>query len=353
MQFLALRKSEHVSVAFAQLVETLCSNLLIEAGVGDAPVEGVLRIRDVANRLGLATGPVADLRRAGIFQTRVALGTAFIFEGFVEAEIEAIATDIKRRCDLRSAARRLGISCHGVEQLMALGVLPLLDHQFFKARYGAPQTTTEALEALERRLLEQAHPQLNGKSIALHRAVQAIGGRQKPWGPILQALLNGEIPFAINNLTGAWSRRIIVDKNHVAVLRDLEFDPTAYRDFPYAQVMTRVDAGEVFNLPPGETIHLLRQFDSTAHCKDLPVSCVLEIAKQQIASVEISMRLRTSLARAHRHAAAHNLPRLHDVSWCRPTADRVVFGHLANGADLHGEQVRTCSGVSRREGKMI
>lgn len=83
--------------------------------------------------------------------------------------------------------------------------------------------------------------------ISIFEAGRYISGRPKPWGPIIQALLHGQIPFLIGNEDDSLMKRVSIAKSHLADLTKLTFHSELYAETDYELRWSQVDALEVLN----------------------------------------------------------------------------------------------------------
>ena len=199
---------------------------------------------------------------------------------------------------MASAASRLGISFHGVEQLICIGLLK--DHQepavriMFQRRQVSLQTFEQLLANVERCAV--ADP---GKAtIPLRRAVSVIGGREKPWGSIVHAIVAGRLRAHMKPATTRVSNssslvhRLQVAPDQLERLTSLTFDQNAHPGFVFANDVPWLDAQETLNL----TARLIMASvaaelgDAVLPSRRLDRASVIRLAKERISPAEISMR---------------------------------------------------------------
>lgn len=233
---------------------------------GAAIRASTIDLKTLSRLLGHGTQQLAQIRRRG------GLPTIFTLEGgravarYDAAEVAQIRRLFELRLSLERAAWLLGISYHGIEQLAAIKLLPTITHPYFPLRYGGPQTTLPGLQMLQKAIEvggtgSVTHP------IRLRSAVAVIGGRLKPWGPILQTLLSGAIHYRLDKAAGPLSQRLEIDRTSLPALANAHFNRQDYPSLSFADSMTRHDAGEALNLQPKEYTPLLKCYESANHVR--------------------------------------------------------------------------------------
>lgn len=243
---------------------------------GDAIRAITLDVKALAKLLGHGTQQLSRIRRLG------GLPAIFTLEGsravvrYDAAKVAEIRRIFEIRLSFERAAWLLGISYHGVEQLAAIRLLPTITNPYFPLRYGGPQTTLPGLQKLQQKIEAGANKSVP-EPIRLQSAVAVVGGRLKPWGPIVRALLDGAIPYSLNQTGGRLTRRIEIDRSSLAVLAQIRFERQRHPNIPFAESMTRHDAGEALNLQPKEYTPLLKCYESGDHVGSAEVALRLGI----------------------------------------------------------------------------
>ncbi|MBB3587130.1 hypothetical protein [Sphingomonas sp. BK481] len=217
---------------------------------------------------------------------------------FDRNEVMLLERDVRRRRDLDQANAVLGLPYYAIEQLSALGRIPLLSHPFFTARYTAPQTTSDALDELID-LLTTARSDGQTGWIRLRDAMHMVGGRLKPWDAVIEAMLCGDLPYSLQAGTTGVFERVRVDRNrlraHLAtpITRNGAITPLTCRidpTFPYLNLMSKVGAAEVLNLAVRQATNLLSAFPTTNQ-PIVPIDEVERIARSHVTNVEIASLL--------------------------------------------------------------
>lgn len=148
------------------------------------------------------------------------------------ADLGPLADKIADRVSFGTLSQELGISRHGVEQLCCIGVLEAHDDSAMRAAFADRHVRRTGYDDLaqsinEAKLLWDGAVG-NDTDISMRRALLAIGGREKPWGPILMAMCDGELPFRLRERTanGDLIDQVVLDGNDQPILERLSFDRT-------------------------------------------------------------------------------------------------------------------------------
>jgi hypothetical protein len=292
-------------------------------------------IKEAAKATGVSPEPLVTLRRRRALDTVAVFRDSVIVANFQRAEIETIARDIKRRWDLNRVTPVLGIPLYGVEQLVAMGILPVLDHRYFKARYGRVQTTEELVEGLRQQIVGHAG-HCSSRYVPLRECLQAIAGR-KPWGPIIGGMLGGSINFHVAEQGDTLVEAITVDKATLLVVADCGFDPSRH-PFDFTTKMTKRDAGEALNLSPREYTALLRGHP-TSSAPTVDVTKVEELARDFITTVELAARSARSVQEVMSLAADNGIARQSPAGYPRIAAEKKLLPKLKPRSEIIATQV--------------
>ncbi|GAA4020955.1 hypothetical protein GCM10022280_21850 [Sphingomonas swuensis] len=323
MRFLRLPSHEGLTRQLRDTIEQFRSSIDLDGPNSSHLGRQTLSTQDAAARLGYSTKGVADLRRQGALGTVFALHEGRAAPRYDAAEIDELAEIIVCRVSLESAAWKLGISHHGVEQLIAMQMLQTHGDCFCIPRYGAPQIAGPVLDDLIARIGSSSRSSLASEPITLRTAVGSIGGRAKPWGPIFKALLDGALPFKLDHCTGALTEQILVDHTCIRFLRSFFFEVSNYEGAKFSNVMSRRDAGEVLNLSPKSSTPLLKGMASVrGDSKAVDFPEIVRLSRIHISSREIALRLGIAPKTAFALAKEMMVPLLGPAGWCREAAER-------------------------------
>lgn len=248
------------------------------------------------------------------------------FQDFDVAAIEELRDAKAASIPLDSVAERLGISYHGVEQLAVIGLLRLEEHPALAATYRLPRVLRSSLEGLVEQLIRRSRAELSGPLIPLHIAIKCLQG-EKPWAAILQAMLDGNLPFALDPDVVRVARGVSVPPQSVDLLRSFSFRRGDYPDFPFATDMSRRDAEEALNLVPSTLLRALEQELGSARSRGrLKVGDVAAIAARVISAAEISARTRPGTRRLPRELKRSRYKRIGAGGWSRREIESFLAG---------------------------
>jgi hypothetical protein len=209
---------------------------------------------ELARSLGVTQRLFERMRNADVLSPVSASGTVNQHQIFDAGDSEHLQRLFADRVPLSSASERLDISVHGAEQLCCLGELRLLDDDAVLAALKRRQITKSSLEILRSRLEKMginSEETTEGDFLPIHRALRSFGGREKPWGPIVVAMLVGELPFVIGpDKTGRLMDRVSITARSIPILAAMHFDVKTYSAFAFDFYVNRRDAEEILNVDP-------------------------------------------------------------------------------------------------------
>lgn len=331
LTFLKLRNAGYIAQPLREIVGTLHESIDTAGAHGQELRRATMTSVEVAKYLRTGTREVVTLRRRGAFRTvGVARGSVLV-PAFDRQEVEAIDRDMSRRLDLNRVNVRLGLPYYAVEQLCALGHIPLLKRPFFAARYVEPQTSRDAADRLEERLLFGRAGALDDAR-PLQVAMQMVGGRLKPWDAVVEAMLRGQLPYVVVEGREPLFRRIMVAKRDLLpfaflpIARSGAAAPlmgTIDAGFDFDNRMTKRDAAEVLNLATRERTRLLAPYSTTPD-PVVPVEAVLDLAARFVTNVEIAGRLGVPYQRVRLAAADIGIRRSSEAGYERSQEAAIV-----------------------------
>lgn len=175
-------------------------------------------------------------RRHGIYSGRTV-------PAFDPDEIREFGREWKERKDPETVARALAISYHGIEQMVALNVIRA-DAKAFPAT--GPHFTPKAIADFLSALTQRAQPILL-EPIPLIEVLTRIGGRPKPWGPIFEAMLQGDLCFGLR-AGRRLAKCIVIPASQADQVCAANFDRSEHPDLHFQPWMTQRDALEMLNV---------------------------------------------------------------------------------------------------------
>lgn len=209
-------------------------------GVNSAQLEKVL---------GVSQKVVGRLRETEL-QPVIKGGTTNLHEVFEAAELAGLRQDLDDRIPFGSIAERMNISRHGVEQLACLRELTIYDTGPVRIAFRQRQAKASDWHRILTRLESTSVEIEEDCSLAIGRAFRAIGGREKPWGPLIQAMMRGEIAFSLDDGVGRFMDRVRVRRDDLDKILNLNFQCRDYPGFTFERHINRRDTEELLNLNP-------------------------------------------------------------------------------------------------------
>jgi hypothetical protein len=126
--------------------------------------------------------------------------------------------------------------------------------------------------------------------VALSVVMRGIGGREKPWGPILRQLQAGEYPYALGR-QGCIVREIFVDGSDVSAIRNSVFQAADWPEFPFSHIIHQIDACDILNVSVRNR-HVIEKHKIGNHRRGLLFNraAVAELAAKIVTSAELRAR---------------------------------------------------------------
>lgn len=311
----------HQWVAVAALISQLRSKLQNNARTG-------MDCKTAASAAGLTVSRVVELRRTG------SLPTIFHLDGdrplplIARKAVEEIASRHAGSIKVQDTAVQLGISYHGVEQLMCLGVLESVVVPFTRKGAEEPRVCRASLAKLIDRI-EQAGVEIHADDFQPLTKLLGVVPGIKAWGPILHAIAQGDIPCALAGRGKRLADRLTVSPAHAQKLQAMRFDRSRYPQFAFDDFMSKTDATEALNLMPKDTVDLLAPWPTLKKVRTVPVAAVEQLVAKFVSVPELSHRIRTPANVAWRVAAEAGILRESPAGFDRKAVDQ-AFGRRAS-----------------------
>jgi len=246
---------------------------------------------DACRLLGTGSHRFAKLHRSGLIGPVFAGGEINLHASFEASALERSGQAFRDRVSIASCSDRLGVTHHGVEQLVCVGLLaaigdPLVRHVFPELQIGR-----SSLESLKSLIVEGGSEE-SDLDVPLAQALKLIGGREKPIGPIAQAMLAGTIRFRVAPTGSRLLGRVLIGIEDACRLASFRFDAAQHPDFAFSDTMPRRDAQEVLNLTPCLLMAALGGELGRAEVdrKRLDRNAVLDIARRHMSGAELRRR---------------------------------------------------------------
>lgn len=337
LAFLRLRAAGFVAEPVAAAIRDLHAMIDEDGPNGDRIKRETIGCTEVAHVTGISTSRVVALRRQGALRTIVVARGPLLAPVYDRGEIIDLDRDIRRRWDLRQGSLPLGLPYYALEQLCALGRLQRLHHPSFAVRYPEPQITEQAVLDFAAMIVAASSSIGSlGHTVPILSIVRMVGGRLKPWDAIIEAMLSGALPFEVRGSKGALFERIRVRRDDIRGLAALPITrpgtATALTiqmqpDFPFADHLTKRDAGEVLNLSVKQYTRHLRGYRTSSE-RVVPVEDVLRMAKDHVTNTEIAEQLAIAHQKVRFKAAELGVTRLSEAGYRRTLAERLLVPAL-------------------------
>lgn len=327
--FMSVRRTTYMTKPLQGIVAAWRDSIHLQGSRGEHLLATTRTVTDAAKTLGIGSGILVDLRRAGGLRTVIVIELHRLVPRFCAAEIDDLDRSMGLCEPVDSARQPLGVSWHGVEQLVAMRLLDAAEHPFFELRYKSMQIVSASVCELQRRIEAGVRGDPSLCTIPLHQAFKAIGGRPKPWGPAFAALLDGSLPHVVAAGARPLSRRILLEAKGAASVRQLRFDgadPT-FRAVRDERFMSKTDAAELLNLGDRQSAHLLSDIATRKGSRErvVPLARALELANEHITSSELAARRGVDTQRAYHDAIRAKVPHLGHGGFCRVAAEKGYF----------------------------
>ncbi|MCW2390058.1 hypothetical protein M2333_003104 [Sphingobium sp. B11D3B] len=245
---------------------------------------------DVGKALRISAGRFAQLKRSGAITAVTKSGKQHRFEDFNSSDVNRLADAFCGRLRAATVAERLGITFHGVEQLICLGLLEWENDPALLCLWNKAFTTKLSFASFVS-TLEQKSTVPHTKDSAwrpIKHVLKRVGRREKPFGPVMREMIERKLPFNITEGSARLFDRIRVPSDTCRLVESLRFDRNDYPDFFFEDVMPRRDAESVLNITTRVSAKALAGLSDKG--QPIPIKGVLSLANKYISSGEIKER---------------------------------------------------------------
>jgi len=188
------------------------------------------------------------------------------------------------------AAVGFGCTMHGIEQLIESGLLGGEEDLHAPPRGGAVRLSIASLRDLAEALSRRSRPS-EPAWVRFGRARCAIGGMRKPYGPIVQGMLSGNLPFHLADGPGPLLERVSVPSATVTAMLGLEPKTSGPRERNRAVLVTKSDAMTELNLHVRDAATVLARWPTSKRAPAVPVPWLEDMCHRFITVLEVSARL--------------------------------------------------------------
>ena len=278
-------------------------------------------LQEAAELLGRGAPSLKEWRGRKLLRATVGLRNGQLTHCFDRAEITFLAEFTQDRVSAEAFAASFGMTYYGVEQLVCMQLLTPTSHPWIQAVYDTPQFSRREITKLTEMLWNTAkQPSAIENGRSLTDTLKSIGGKLRPWGPIIQALLRGEIPYTLRREGKTLASRIIVDQASRSRLASLDFDRRAHPSFEFDLGMSMLDAAANLNVsaPKATFLGALQRPRIFAHkYRNIPVATVEELASQFISAQELTALTGWTWSKLTAHLSHCGFGRSHPMGWDR------------------------------------
>ena len=191
-RFLAKFLAEHGQALRGRHLLTDCRQRREEMTVGLA-----------AASLGIENADVRKLINHGLLEPSYEHGRERKSAWLCSDQVARVGAVLRGRVSAVEFGKANGLPIEGVEQLIGLGLLRVASDPVLSALYSGIQLRRDSASIFLERLEEAVwRPRSFSSPVALSDAFMAIGGA-KPWGRVLKAALDGELPEPLAMELGA------------------------------------------------------------------------------------------------------------------------------------------------------
>lgn len=295
-------------------------------------------MKTVLRASGTQARRLAKLRREGRVDTVFALRGGRAVPLVAKESAERLQSTRRGSQLLEEAANVLGLPTYGVEQACSLGLLDWLEDPLPCAVRSGVRVSAAAIERLAAAIAAAASSPIE-HARPVERVAMGIGGRLKPWGPLLGELLAGRIRFDLvgGDGTTAPLRRVRIHPSDVEAARALPTPPRVDdAGLPFRAGLTRCEAAEVLNVNERRIKGVLVAWPADGSGRPVvPLAELERMAAAQVSAAELAEALDLKTLGTRRVLERAGVPAV-GIGFERGSASRLLVDALAPGgvADL-------------------
>lgn len=266
---------------------------------GDNARNDLIDVGEAARILHVNKSKVRATRAAGHLAARFLIRRGEILPAYDRREVDAFASALGWP-SAALAGKLIGLPPYGVEQLCAMDEVVWAKAPYRTLRPGL-RVMPASVDALEAALRSSAGAVAGfADPVSLSTVMRGIGGRVKPWGPVLRGLLALKWPYALGR-QGCIVREIYVDRTDVDAIRRTRFDAADWEGFPFSHMIHQLDVCDILNVP-NRNRHLIERFKigERRGAWLFNRDAMLELAAEIVTSAELQallfMETKTSMA---------------------------------------------------------
>lgn len=236
-------------------------------------------------------------------------------------EVQAIAPQLRRAKARVRTAKLLGSTVFGVEQMIAMRLLQPGSPVGGRSQWEAHRQEAAHLIA---RLKRGAQDEV-ANPVRLSDAVRFISGRPKPWGPIFEMLLVGDLPYTWKEADSSpVTNQIVISSQHLAPLRSTAFDKAAFASENFESRWSQKDALDCINGYKNAVELLSPLAGSSTSPRHFLATEVETLAQAGVTTSDLARRSATSVTRTLMILEKAGVPQLAPGLWQRDLAEPLL-----------------------------
>lgn len=285
-------------------------------------VDKIVGVRPAAEAAGTARSTLITAWRDGLVRPLQRTRGAKLVEAFSLQEASQLGEALRNRVSASALAFQLGLPLYGIEQMLCLELLtaqgPRLSTDWDRDFMTGLEVSKflEKIKAAEQKAAAEIPVD---DPVQLLRVLRAMPGR-KPWGPVVDGLLNG-IRFKIDAGETPLFQRIFIDRTETRLIRDLRF--------PHQEWQSRLsdeavlgDALEMLNLGWKHSGVVYSKPVSGSMPKRVAMDDIIELSRKFVSTAELMARTELTYGDVERRLRKAGLNPPFPGCWNRTKAER-------------------------------
>jgi hypothetical protein len=288
--------------------------------------------------LGISFSQFNAVVDAGLVHPSPRRGRIRQIRWIMPGEVHRLSVTLRRRMAPSEFVQSYDLPHAGMEQLISLGLIEPCTEPIVERLHPGLQLDRVSVLNFVSRVAEFLAPPLPD-SVALEDVFHGIGGREKPWGAVINAALGGQVPGGLGLEPDGRLRfqRLTIPKQFARELLAGRYPemltlPPELQIWGGAPDFSRVEAQRYLNCFPRDLTWLLSEGHLSAGGGGQFVrrAKVVRLGRKLIGSREISWRWRVSPNEWEELADTHRIARCLGAFWPRAAVEK----HFANADPL-------------------
>lgn len=264
--------------------------------------------------LRMSIRDLVRLREADLIKHRSTGPKSRLLTLYDRSAVEELARKRDASATAASVGERLGVPFYAVEQLSCLGYLEEERDPCIKLLNPTLRIVTRSVDELLHNLRDVSTGGTPpSDAVPLRTALKVMGGCFKPWGPIVDVLQKGLLPFWLDD-TKRLSASVRVMLSDVLEFRHMSFDYTGYPEFLFKDSLSQRDVIEVLNISAPHMMHFMKtdmlKWRRVGLALETNGAAVLELARKVISYGEIALKMGVMPTSARARVNRKKIPRV-------------------------------------------